>query len=146
MALPPALGESKTFWSLSLGCLRTERNTRVIPESTHQDTVGSFGRTVRDATYALDAIYGVDEQDNYTTGQLGKTPAGGYVPFLRHSDALKNATFGLPWQSFWALVDPYQQGQLVELLDLIKGAGATIVNGTELPNYQSIISPDGWNW
>lgn len=35
----------------------------VIPESEHQDTVGTFARTVRDATYALDAIYGVDPRE-----------------------------------------------------------------------------------
>ena len=118
----------------------------VIPESTHQDTVGTFGRTVRDATYALDAIYGVDSRDNYTSGQVGKTPTGGYIPFLSKKSALKGATFGLPWQSFWTQADPAQQAQLVELLDLIRSAGATIVNGTELPDYQTIVSPNGWNW
>jgi amidase len=38
----------------------------VVPESEHQDSVGVFGRTVRDAVYALDAIRGVDELNNYT--------------------------------------------------------------------------------
>ena len=124
----------------------TDDSLSVVPESTHQDTVGTFGRTVRDATYALNAIFGVDQRDNYTSGQIGKTPPGGYMPFLSSSDTLRNATFGLPWQSFWSLADPDQQAQLVELLDLIKGAGATIVNGTELPDYQKIVSPNGWNW
>lgn len=32
------------------------------------------------------------------------------------------------------------------MLELIKSAGATIINGTELPNYQKIVSPDFWNW
>ena len=119
---------------------------RVIPESTHQDTVGTFGRTVRDATLALDAIYGVDSRDNYTSGQVGKTPSMGYLPFLSKKGALKGATFGLPWQSFWTKADPAQQAQLVELLNLIASAGATIINGTELPDYQTIVSPNGWNW
>ena len=35
---------------------------------------------------------------------------------------------------------------LLELLDLIKSAGATIINGTEIPDYKTIVSPDGWNW
>ncbi|KAL9636501.1 MAG: hypothetical protein Q9164_002784 [Protoblastenia rupestris] len=118
----------------------------VIPESIHLDTVGTFGRTVRDATYALDAIYGVDSRDNYTSGQVGKTPQKGYAPFLSNKDALKGATFGLPWESFWTQADPAQQAQLVELLDLIESAGATIVNNTELPNYETIVSPTGWNW
>jgi amidase len=34
----------------------------------------------------------------------------------------------------------------VELINLIQSAGATIINGTELPNYQTIVSPNGWNW
>ncbi|KAL8650312.1 MAG: hypothetical protein Q9210_003892, partial [Variospora velana] len=59
----------------------------VIPESIHQDTVGTFGRSVQDAVYALDAIYAVG-----------------------------------------------------------KDAGAIIINGTEMPSYQDIVSPSGWNW
>jgi amidase len=73
----------------------------VIPESTHQDSVGCFGKTVRDATYVLDAIYGVDPRDNYTLAQVGKTPKGGYTQFLSDQSALKGAVFGLPWLSFW---------------------------------------------
>lgn len=118
----------------------------VIPESLHQDTIGTFGKTVRDAVYALDAIYGVDPRDNYTLAQQGKTPEHGYTQFLSNKDALKGAVFGLPWKSFWALGDAVQIAQLEELLDLIKAAGATIINGTELPHYKEIVSPDGWNW
>ena len=118
----------------------------VIPESIHQDTVGTFGRTVRDATYALDAIYGVDPRDNYTLDQIGKTPSGGYAQYLTDKSALKGAVFGLPWESFWALNSPGQNAGLTELLDLIRSAGATIINGTELPNYKTTVSPDGWNW
>ena len=118
----------------------------MIPESIHQDTVGTFARTVRDAVYALDAIYGVDSRDNYTLAQVGRIPDGGYSQFLTDSAALRNATFGLPWQSFWALASEEQQASLLGLIDLIERAGATVVNGTELPNYQTIVSPDGWNW
>ncbi|KIV79506.1 hypothetical protein PV11_07064 [Exophiala sideris] len=118
----------------------------VIPESEHQDTVGAFGRTVRDATYALDAIYGVDPNDNYTSAQTGNTPSGGYAQFLSKKDALKNATFGLPWNSFWVYADDDQLEQLGELIDLIKGAGATIINNTEITDYETLVSPDGWNW
>ena len=118
----------------------------VVPESIHQDTVGTFARTVRDAVYALDVIYGVDARDNYTSAQVGKTPNGGYSQFLTNSDALRGATFGLPWQSFWALASEEQQTSLLGLIDLLKSAGATVINGTELPDYETIVSPDGWNW
>lgn len=69
----------------------------VVPESQHQDTVGIFARTVRDATYALEAIYGVDPRETYTLAQEGKTPAGGYSQFLTDKGARRSATFGLPW-------------------------------------------------
>lgn len=118
----------------------------VIPESLHQDTIGTFGKTVRDAVYALDAIYGVDTRDNYTLAQKGMTPKGGYAQFLSKKDSLKGAVFGIPWESFWALGDAEQIAQLEELVSLIKSAGATIINGTELPHYKQIVSPDGWNW
>lgn len=118
----------------------------VIPESTHQDSVGAFGKTVRDAVYALDAIYGIDARDNYTSAQAGKTPAGGYTQFLSKSTALKGVRFGIPWLSFWQWADPEQLENLLEMVDIIKGAGAEIVNGTELPYWQTIVSPNGWNW
>lgn len=118
----------------------------VIPESTHQDTVGCFARTVRDATYALDAIYGPDTLDNYTAAQIGQTPQGGYTQFLTNRHALKGATFGIPWQSFWVYADVEQQAILLQIIDLIKEAGATVINGTELPDHETIVSPDGWNW
>lgn len=118
----------------------------VIPESLHQDSVGTFGKTVRDAVYALDVIYGIDPRDNYTLAQQGLTPKAGYTQFLANKDALKGAVFGLPWESFWALGDADQTSQLLELVDLIKMAGATVINGTELPHYKKIVSPDGWDW
>ncbi|KAE8355092.1 alpha-glucosidase [Aspergillus coremiiformis] len=118
----------------------------VIPESRHQDTVGTFGKTVRDAVYVLDAIYGVDLRDNYTLAQTGRTPEGGYAQFLTNKTALKGAAFGIPWESFWALGDAEQISQLLELVDLIKQAGATVINGTELPHYKTIVPPDGFNW
>ena len=124
----------------------TDRGYSVIPECTHQDTVGTLARTVRDAVYALDAIYGIDPLDNYTRAQEGKTPQAGYAQYLTSKDALKNATFGLPWQSFWALADPVQQAALLEIVNDIQSAGATIINGTELKDYETIVSPDGWNW
>ncbi|KAK1486459.1 amidase [Colletotrichum tamarilloi] len=118
----------------------------VIPESEHQDSVGTFGRTVRDAIYAFDAIYGIDERDNYTLAQEGRTPEGGYTQFLSTKEILKGATFGLPWNSFWALADDEQRESLEQLLKLITSAGATIINNTEITDYETIVSPDGWDW
>jgi len=104
----------------------------VIPESLNQDTVGAFGKTVRDVTYVLDAIHGVDVYDNETSAQVGKTPQGGYAQFLTNRTALKGATFGIPWNSFWVYADAHEQEVLLELVSLIESAGATI----------SYITPD----
>ncbi|KAH8676894.1 amidase signature domain-containing protein [Tricladium varicosporioides] len=116
----------------------------VIPESHNQDTVGCFTKTVRDGAYCLDGIYGVDPRDNYTLVQ--KAPVGGFAQYLCSKDALKGAKFGLPWLSFWQLAPSEQQEQLLEFIDLIRSAGATVINGTELPTWQMIVSPDGWDW
>ena len=118
----------------------------VIPESEHQDTVGTFGKTVADAVYALDAIYGVDERDNYTLAQTGKTPEKGYAQYLSKADALKGMKFGIPYASLWHLADQEQLDVLNAMVEMIKEAGATVVNGTELPYAAEIVSPDGWNW
>ena len=118
----------------------------MIPESTHQDSVGCFAKNVRDATYVLDAIYGPDSRDNYTAAQIGQTPVGGYTQLLSNRHALKDATFGIPWQSFWIYADAEQQAILLTLIDLLRAAGATIINGTELPTRDTIVSPNGWNW
>lgn len=119
----------------------------MIPESEHQDSVGAFGRTVRDAVYAFDAMYGIDPNDNYTSAQAGKTPKGGYAKLLdTKKSALKNARFGLPWMSYWRYADDEQLAILKKLLDLMRTAGATIINGTEITDYQTIVSPNGWDW
>jgi amidase len=99
---------------------------------------------VRDATYCLDVIYGQDPRDNYTLVQ--QVASGGYAQFLSNKETLKGAVFGIPWLSFWQYAAPNQQEQLIELLALIESEGATIINGTELPLWETIISPDGWNW
>ena len=59
---------------------------------------------------------------------------------------MSSATFGIPWSSFWVHVPLDQQTQLISLLDLLSSAGATILNGTELPSAPLVVSPTGWNW
>ena len=118
----------------------------VVPESEHQDSVGTFGRTVRDATYAFDAIHGVDARDNYTLAQEGRVPTDGYIQFMTNRFSLKNATFGIPWESFWVYADAEQQSKLLSIVSAVKAAGATVINNTEIPSRELTVSPDGWNW
>ncbi|MCJ1230267.1 hypothetical protein MMC12_006939 [Toensbergia leucococca] len=121
----------------------------VVPESLNQDTVGVHARTVRDAVYVLDAIYGIDSQDNATSAQNGKTPSkqdGGYSQYLANNSALRGAQFGIPWESFWTLAPTTQQEQLGEIIRLITEAGAKVYNDTEIPTRELVVSPDGWDW
>lgn len=99
---------------------------------------------MRDATYCLDGIYGPDSRDNYTLVQ--KSPSDGFAQFLTNASSLRGAMFGLPWLSFWQYAPEAQQTELLSLVSLVQSAGATIVNNTELPHRQIIVSPDGWNW
>ncbi|KAF8857374.1 amidase signature enzyme [Acephala macrosclerotiorum] len=115
-----------------------------IPDSHNLDTIGCFARTVRDATYCLDAIYDPDPRDNYTLVQ--QSPIGGYAPFLTTSPSLKSAKFGIPWLSFWQYASPFQQLHLSNLLTVLSSHGAIILNNTELPTRHQIISPYGWDW
>jgi amidase len=96
--------------------------------------------------YALDGIYGIDPRDNYTFAQKGKSPKDGFAKFLTTKDSLKHATFGLPWNSFWVYADDELKTVLLGLVSLIESAGATIINETEITNYETIVSPNGWNW
>ncbi|KAL9941525.1 hypothetical protein D7B24_004418 [Verticillium nonalfalfae] len=118
----------------------------VIPESEHQDSVGTFGRTVRDAVYAFDAIWGIDPRDEYSLAQEGHTPEGGYTQFLTTKASLKGAVFGIPWKSFWVYADDAQKRVLNSLICSLKDAGAKIVNNTEILDYETIVSPHGWDW
>ncbi|KAM3453402.1 hypothetical protein MY3296_003810 [Beauveria thailandica] len=125
---------------------RTSR-AGVIPETEHQDSIGTFGRTVRDAVYAFDAIHGPDPRDNYTLADsIKKAPEKGYASLLAKKSALKCARFGLPWMSYWRFADDEQLAALTQLLDMMRDAGATIINGTEITDYETIVSPNGWDW
>ena len=110
--------------------------------------MGTFGRTVRDATYAFDAIWGHDPRDNYTsvTANTPNVDNKTFVEYLSNKESLKGATFGLPWQTFWTLADPEQLAALTTMLDLISSAGATTINGTEIPKAEKLVSPTGWDW
>ncbi|KAL1900373.1 hypothetical protein Cpir12675_000955 [Ceratocystis pirilliformis] len=124
---------------------RTSR-AGVIPESEHQDSVGTIGRTVKDAIYAFDAIWGIDERDEYTKKQKDHMPKDGYIPFISDKTALKGATFGLPWDSFWKHASDEQLDVLLKLVTLIEDAGATVINGTEILDGDEFISPGEWDW
>ncbi|RDA90830.1 hypothetical protein CP533_1552 [Ophiocordyceps camponoti-saundersi (nom. inval.)] len=132
--------------------------TGVIPESLNQDSVGTFGRTVKDAILALDAIYGYDRDDPATKAMCNLThlpipvTGQGFQQYLTTRGDLNNRTltgrarFGIPWNSFWVHTDPETKRILLEVVNMLAQAGARIINNTEITNYQEIVSPHGWDW
>ncbi|KAM3164064.1 Amidase domain-containing protein [Lachancea thermotolerans] len=118
----------------------------VVPESEHQDSTGPMARTVRDAVYAFQYMWGVDERDVYTLNQTGHVPQDGdYVEFLSDKKSLKGARFGIPWNKLWTLAKKDEIPRLLEVIKMIEDAGATIYNNTDFKNLD-VISSNGWDW
>ncbi|KAJ7220276.1 amidase signature domain-containing protein [Mycena pura] len=118
----------------------------VIPESAHQDTVGAFGRTVEDAAYALDAIWGFDYRDDATLKQLGKTPEN-YVQFVSNKSALEGMKVGIPWERLWQGTSTKNQlPALLEAVEVLKQHGVEVYNNTNYKFVKEIVSPHGWDW
>ena len=117
----------------------------VVPISSTQDSIGPYGRTVRDAAAALDVIAGPDPDDDFTTVPERKQPKS-YIVYETDRHALKGAKFGLPIKRFWG-VAPRSQRRVVEhVLVLLRDAGAEIVE-VEMPCAEERIHPDGhWDW
>ncbi|KAK6440791.1 hypothetical protein LTR95_002990 [Oleoguttula sp. CCFEE 5521] len=117
----------------------------VIPVSETQDSVGPFGRTVTDAVLALDVIAGPDVDDEYST-QPGRKQPSSYFACMTDRYSLKGAMFGLPVKRFWDVAPPPQRAVVERVLDLISGAGATIVE-VDMPCAEERLHPDGrWDW
>ncbi|KAF7731705.1 hypothetical protein EC973_008877 [Apophysomyces ossiformis] len=124
----------------------TSRNG-VIPESHSQDTVGTFGRTFKDAVYVLDAIKGVDYRDPVTKQQKGRVPKR-YAKYVSKKGALEGVRIGIPWKAIWEA--PTTRSSLPELfraIEEIRAAGAIIVNNTDIPSIDTLApNPPQWDW
>lgn len=116
----------------------------VIPISSHQDTIGPMARTVKDAAAILTAIAGPDPNDNYTSA----IPFDGSVPNYIEAcklDALQGKRIGVPRN----LIDLRGQDYLAPAipvfnaaLDVLRKAGATVVDNITLPGYDALLSSD----
>ncbi|KAJ4397522.1 hypothetical protein N0V93_001753 [Gnomoniopsis smithogilvyi] len=108
----------------------------VVPISEHQDTVGPMARTVKDAAHILTAIAGPDPKDNYTSAiPFNSTP--NYIEACQ-LNALKGKRIGVPrnyidltGESYLAPVIPVFNAAL----DILRDAGATVVDNITLPGY-----------
>ncbi len=113
----------------------------VVPISEHQDTVGPMARSVKDAAYLLSVIAGKDSRDNYTSA----------IPFEVIPDytaacdlaALEGKRIGVPRNpihlssSDAAILPAFDAA-----LNVIRAAGATVIDNITLPGYDPLNEGD----
>ncbi|RKU48522.1 hypothetical protein DL546_006724 [Coniochaeta pulveracea] len=115
----------------------------VIPISEHQDTVGPMARTVKDAAYVLQAIAGFDPYDNYTSAIPYE--AGMRIPdYVGACDywALKGKRIGIPRNVMNITGADYLKPVVAAFnasLDVLRQAGATIVDDIYFPGYDADV-------
>ncbi|KAF2749742.1 amidase signature enzyme [Sporormia fimetaria CBS 119925] len=117
----------------------------VIPEAPSLDTVGSFGRTVADATLVLDVM-----AEKTAVPETAQDRHSSYANCLAGKTALQGAKFGLPLKRVWEAAAQSEKHkasykELQKLIKLLEKAGAEIVD-VNFPSAEEIISPEGWNW
>ncbi|KAK3393554.1 amidase [Podospora didyma] len=114
----------------------------VVPISEHQDTVGPMARSVKDAAYVLSAIAGLDAKDNYTSAIPCKIP-----DYVKSCDyfALAGKRIGVPRN----MINPSRSPSLAPILpafnaalEVLRAAGATIVDDLTLPGYGPATQED----
>jgi amidase len=90
-----------------------------------------MARTVRDAAILLGVLTGIDDRDDATHASLSKAYAD-YTQFL-HPDGLRGARLGVARQYFD--MGPAVTAAMEECLDLMRHAGAEIVDPTNGPSF-----------
>jgi amidase len=113
--------------------------SRIIPISHTQDTAGPMARTVRDAALVLGVLTGLDSSDSATTAGAERAETD-YTPYL-DPEGLRDARIGVATQ--------YSEGHEVvealfaEALDVMRGAGATVVEIPEVEAWRRMSGPSG---
>ena len=117
----------------------------VIPISVNMDSVGTFGRTVRDAVRGLTAIAGIDPRDEVTKSIL-EPHKGDYAECLTNQSSLVGAIFGLPGNKCWDCVAADLKKVAFGVFEHIEAAGGQILR-TDFPCAKEHLPPDGrWDW
>src|SRR6266853_384252 len=110
----------------------------IIPISASQDTAGPMARTVGDLAILLSAMTGVDPQDPATSSQQGRVVQD-YTRFL-DPRGLRGARVGIARKFFEnnAPLDRFLSG----CVDVLKKAGAEVVDPADLPTHGQIDAPE----
>jgi len=107
----------------------------IIPTSHSQDTAGPMARTVRDVALMLGALTGVDPRDAATNASAGKSYTD-YTRFL-NANGLRGARIGVVRETFMGY-SPKTDKLMEQAIDVIKQAGATVVDPANLPGVAKI--------
>ncbi|RYL88849.1 amidase [Sporolactobacillus sp. THM7-4] len=103
----------------------------IIPIAHSQDTAGPMARTVRDAVLLLNAITGVDEEDEETVWSQGDVPKD-YTAFLK-KNGLKDARIGIDRHYLDSL-----NKEKIQLIDQalkdMKEKGAIVIDPVVIPS------------
>ncbi|CEJ90623.1 hypothetical protein VHEMI06391 [[Torrubiella] hemipterigena] len=116
----------------------------VVPVSEHLDTVGPMARTVKDAAYLLQAIAGADRNDKFTSASPYGYNSPDYVAACRTS-GLQGKRIGVPkgMQRMWfdkSTIPAF--AALSDVLQVLRDAGAEIVEDIELPGVRDLMKED----
>jgi amidase len=112
--------------------------THIVPISHSQDTAGPMGRSVTDVAMLLDVMAGSDPDDPATAdADAHKTD---YTAALK-PDALHGKRIGV--MRFEAGFHPETDAVFAHALDVLKQAGAELVEITDLPGLKAIGDAEG---
>jgi amidase len=113
--------------------------SRIIPISHTQDTAGPMARTVRDAALVLSCLTGLDPEDS-ATASAQEHIAADYTEFL-DPEGLNGARIGVATQ--YAEGHEAVEALFQEALELMRGAGATVVEVPEVEAWRRMGRPSG---
>jgi len=104
-----------------------------------QDTAGPMARTVRDAALVLGALTGLDPEDSATAAGAERAETD-YTPYL-DPEGLRDARIGVATQ--YSEGHEVVEAMFAEALDVMRGAGATVVEIPEVEGWRRMGGPSG---